>query len=202
MSARRAKGGAARPARLRLTPGKSSPERAEMRSGVTSLNGALGSRGGAFHVANEQKLLSRLSVEDRTRILAALAADGVIFGFPDTPVVWPLPDDWRAALEAAGKDVPPLMAFVGAAEWKEPGWTISGDGRWRNGSQPKAHAWLRARGVPVALVRDAWEFFEAVKAMGCPYLRWDLPPSARHPENVRRPIGGTGGAKAKPEDVA
>ena len=62
----------AKPARLKLAPEKSL-ERAEMRSGVANLNRALGANGGAFHVANEQKLMSRLTEEEKNKLNAALA---------------------------------------------------------------------------------------------------------------------------------
>lgn len=167
---RRASG--SRPFKLTTPKAKERPQQGAI---TRHLNQAV-IQGLAVHVVNEG-LWSFIDIavpdpKQRGKLIGqlknAMLNDGFMEGFPDELLFWPLPDRWRAILEAAGEKVPELMAFAGTMEIKKPGWTESGDKKFREGHQPKAHARLRMSGVPCFVVRDEFEANAAAVAMGAP----------------------------------
>jgi hypothetical protein len=163
---------------FKLTPEKAK-ERPEQASIVQHLNTAV-PRGFCAHVKNE----SFWSIFDQAipnkaqrmrligRLKQAMLKDGFVQGFPDNVLFWPLPEEWRRILEAAGVKVPELVALAACFEVKRPGWTESGDKKFREGlgnnRQKLVHELLRRSGVPVEIVRDAFEADEAAARMGVP----------------------------------
>lgn len=145
--------------------------------------------GGAFHIANEG-LFSFIQDESlRHKLWVAMKLDGVLPGAPDDAVLLGMDAEQTAAIRLLAmladlrERVPEigtewefidktLAMFIrggcriGFLEIKRPGWTLSGDKRWREGEQPKAHAWLAGFGAPVAIVRDVIEAEEAVLSWG------------------------------------
>lgn len=154
-------------------------------------------RGGVVHVANEGMYSLFPNTAEGTRrrnaFINKLTAMGLLLGFPDVIGFWQFPPRWREILEAAGETLPAIMpGLCGAYEKKRPGWKP--DKAWREGNQPKAHAWLRARGVPVDVGTDwqhAWEFFEAC---GAP-MRTRILTARGAPPRPPKPV--TTGAKKK-----
>lgn len=150
---------------LKLTTEIPKPlERVTHRAIVRHVNSHL-KGGGVFHVPNEG-LVDLLPPTRRNSYINALEADGMLLGNADLFAVWGMPDEWRDALVAAGFQIPDELAFCAALEVKREGWKP--DKRWREGRQPKAHLWLRAKGVPVRIVRGVEEAQDFLEACGAP----------------------------------
>lgn len=153
---------AKKPRAFKLTPPKEK-ERPGQRSITESLNKQI-IDGGCFHIANEG-LFSFIEDEKlRFKLWRAMLNDGVLPGAPDDVVIW--------------REMPEQkFPYVGFLEIKRPGWTMSGDKKWREGKQPKAHDWLASFGAPTAIVRDIYEAQEAVLSWGV-RLRYRLDSNA------------------------
>lgn len=149
---------------LKLTNEVPKPlERVTHRSILKHINGYL-RHGGAFHIPNEG-LVGMLPEHLQNKYLNALEADGALWGNTDLFAVWKMPEHWRDILQAGGIDLPQHVALCAGIEVKREGWKP--DAEWRKGRQPKAHIWLRAKGVPVKIVRsvvEAHEFLEDIQA--------------------------------------
>jgi hypothetical protein len=150
-----------RPARLKLTI-PVPLERETHRNILKYLNSFM-VRGGAFHIPNEG-LVSMLPEAKRHLYINALEADGMLLGNTDLFPVWAMPPEWRDALVAAGFEIPAHVALCAGVEVKREGWKP--DAEWRAGRQPKAHMWLRAKGVPVKICRGVDEAVRFLEACG------------------------------------